>query len=166
MESHVWVEHIPHSRIARPASLAEWFKYMVWKVLRPLHPLFRDFLDLFGLIERRYAHYRPEGRQNFLIGHLAPNETPKSVAEFLVSKGYGNSFAALRDRGEVVSLRQTPTFKHQYHIRIFNDGEVRAHYEYTVECHPFLHDKEVGFEDRRDEFLALLQDRIIPLEKS
>lgn len=157
-----WLKSVPHSVIARPTSLFEWCKYILWKFFRPAHPYFHDFLDWLGVIEPRYAKFRPDGRQNFLIGHLAPHETPRSVTEFLVSKGYGNSFAALRDRGEVVSLRHTPNFKYQYHVRIFEDGEVRAHYEYTVECHPFWHDREVGFEDRREEFLALLQGRIIP----
>jgi len=158
-----WLRGIPHSRLARPDSLIGWFKYVTWKALRPVHPYFRDFLDALGFIEPRYARFRPDGRQHYLIGHLAPHESVRSVTEFLVNHGFGNSFAALRDEGEVVSLRYTPNFRYQYHVRIFGDGEVRAHYEYTVECHPFLHDKEVGFEDRREEFLALFGDRIIPL---
>lgn len=158
-----WLRGIPHSRLAQPATLSEWFKHLLWKLMRPVHPYFRDLLDLFGVIERRYAKFRQNGRQHYLIGHVAPQETVRSVTEFLVSQGFGNSFAALRDHGEVVSLRYTPTFKHQYHVRIFEDGEVRAHFEYTVECHPLLHDREVGFEDRRDEFFALLGERIIPL---
>lgn len=45
--------------------------------------------------------------------------------------------------------------------RVFADGEVRGHYEYTPECAPLSHMKKIGMEDRRHEFLALMSDRII-----
>lgn len=111
---------------------------------------------------KKYDRYRPAGRQRFLLGHLAPGQTVQALGNYLIERGYANHFVALKDKGEIVGLRYCPSFEHQYHIRIFTDGEVRAHYEYTTECHPFLHDKEIGFEERRDEFLKLLGDRIIP----
>lgn len=157
-----WVRAIPRSTIGYPESWGERAKYYLWRMLTPLHPYVRDTLSLLGIVDRRYLQYRPSGRQRFLLGHLAPGVTPQALASYLVEQGYGNHFVALRDAGEVVGLRYAPDFTHQYHIRIFKDGEVRGHYEYTVECHPFLHDKEVDFEDRREYFLKLLGDRIIP----
>ena len=100
-----------------------------------------------------------------MLGTLHPRETVQSVTEFLVSQGFGNHFVALKDEGELVGLRYTPDFEYQYHLRIFNDGEVRGHFEYTTECHPFIHNREIG-EERREDFLALLEGRIIPLIKT
>lgn len=94
------------------------------------------------------------------MGTIAPHESITSVIEYLIEHGYANHFVAWKDEGEVVSLRYVENFKYQYHVRIFEDGEVRAHYEYTPECHPVHHYNAVGFEDRRDEFLSLLGDRI------
>ena len=157
-----WLRGIPHSRLARPTSLAEWAKYSLWKVLTPLHPYVRDLLTRLGFVHKKYQKFRPNGRQHYLIGRLAPTESVQSVTEFLVSQGFGNHFVALKDEGELVGLRYTPSFKHQYHVRIFNDGEVRGHFEYTTECHPFIHNREIG-EEHREEFLALFGERIIPL---
>ena len=160
-----WARTLPYSRILYPDALHDQVKYYTWLLLTPIHPYVRDTLDYLGVLERMYAQFRPNGRQNFLLGRLAPSETLQSLTLYLVEQGYANHFIALKDRGEVVSLRYTPSFKYQYHIRLFEDGEVRAHYEYTPECHPLWHDREVNFEDRREEFLALLGDKIIPIQQ-
>ncbi|OGG49412.1 hypothetical protein A2704_00920 [Candidatus Kaiserbacteria bacterium RIFCSPHIGHO2_01_FULL_54_36b] len=157
-----WARTLPYSRILYPDALHDQVKYYTWLLLTPIHPYLRDTLDYLGVLERMYAQFRPNGRQHFLLGTLASSETHQSLALYLVEKGYANHFVALKDRGEIVSLRYTPSFKYQYHIRIFDDGEVRAHYEYTPECHPFWHDREVSFEPRRDYFLTLLGDKITP----
>jgi hypothetical protein len=147
-----------------PATLSERLKYVLWRVLTPIHPHIRDIIPT-KIVERLYSKYRPNGRQHYLLGHLAQQETIESLVAFLVERGFGNHFVALRDEGEVVGLRHVPNFKYQYHIRIFEDGEVRGHYEYTTECHPFRHDRGEGFEDRTEEFLELLGDKIVPVDK-
>lgn len=157
-----WARSLPYSRILYPDALPDKLKYYVWLVLVPMHPYVRDTLDYFGVLKRRYARFRPHGRQEYLLGTLAPTETIESLGLYLVEQGYANHFIALKDEGEVVSLRYTPSFKHQYHIRIFHDREVRAHFEYTPECHPLWHDQGVDLEERRDYFLSLLGERIIP----
>ncbi len=146
-----------------PATLSERLKYLLWRVITPVHPFIRDLIPK-SIIEKRYAMYRPNGRQDYLLGHLSPGETVETVVSFLVDRGYGNHFVALRDEGEVVGLRYVSDFKYQYHLRIFEDGEIRGHYEYTTECHPFLHDKQIGFEARTEEFLELLGDKIVPVD--
>ncbi|HVZ75924.1 MAG TPA: hypothetical protein VG934_01475 [Candidatus Paceibacterota bacterium] len=158
-----WRRGVPKSRIPYPSTRADRVKYALWRVLDPLHPYARNALAAVGYM-RKYDKYRPAGRQRFVLGALAQAQTPQTLTEYLLSQGFGNHFVALRDKGEIISLRRCPDFTHQYHIRIFEDGEVRGHFEYTPECHPFLHDREIGFEARREEFLALLGDRIIPLE--
>ena len=82
-----------------------------------------------------------------------------------ILKGYGNHFVAWREKGEVVSLRYTTDFAYQYHLRVFEDGEVRGHFEYTPECYPISHMKMVGLEDRRHIFFEHLEDKIVPITK-
>ena len=152
-----WIKRIPRAHVARPTKLKDWVKFGVWIIIVPLHPYGKEVLLRMGIIKH-------SGRQKFLLGKIAPGETIESVSMRLVEHGYGNHFVAWDDDGQVVSLRNTPSFTHQYHVRIFHDGEVRAHYELTPESYPFKHLKEVGMEARREEFLALLEDKITPLE--
>ena len=143
-----WLRALPVSKMAYPETFSEKLKYLLWRVLRPLHPYVRNVLGYMGYM-KKYDKYRPNGRQKYLLGTLAPGVSVRDVISYLIDQGYGNHFVALKDKGELVGLRFCPDFDHQYHIRIFKDGEVRAHYEYTTEGHPFLHDTEIGFEERR-----------------
>ena len=139
-----WLRSVPVSKMAYPETPLEKLEYFLWLILGPLHPYVRNVLGYLGYI-KKYDKYRPNGRQRFLLGRLAPGVTPQMLGDYLVSKGYGKHFVALKDGGELFGFRYSPDFEHQYHIRAFSDGEVRGHYEYTVEAHPFRHDKEVGF---------------------
>jgi hypothetical protein len=146
---------LPRSEIVFPSSFPNRLKYGFWRVYTPLHPLVRDMTLALGIVSH-------SGRQNFLIGKIAPGQSPKSLIDFLVEQGYGNHFIAWKDDGELVNLRRVIDFTYQYHIRIFADGEVRGHYEYTPECYPILHFKAVNQKDCRDEFLVLLKGKIVP----
>ncbi len=149
-----WARTLPSSKMIYPESFLDRIKYVFWRFYTPHHVFFRDALLSLGVV----AH---EGRQNFLIGKIAPHLSIKEFVSFLVEHGYGNHFVAWEDEGEVVSLRYVKDFVHQYHMRVFEDGEVRGHYEYTPESHPFLHLNDVHMEDYRGEFISLLGDRII-----
>ena len=149
-----WVKTLPHSRMVYPDSFSHRLKYFIWRLYTPLHPYIRDILLTFGIL-------RHTGRQDFLIGTVAPNQTIKAVVSFLVEHGYGNNFIAWQDEGEIVSLRHIEDFVHQYHLRIFEDGEVRGHYEYTPECNPIMHLQEKHMQDRRQEFRQFLGDRVV-----
>lgn len=140
-----------------PVSLSERLKYLLWRVITPVHPYVRDAL----LWSRVIRH---EGRQDYLIGHIAPGLSIEDTINHLIEKGFANHFVAWRDDGEVVSLRRTTCFEYQYHIRIFEDGEVRAHYEYTTEHKPIKHIKGIGMEDRRHEFREILGNTIVPID--
>lgn len=149
------LKRIPHARPVFPDHPLDQLKYFFWRVITPIHPYIRDLLLYMRVL-------RHQGRQNYLLGRLAPGETMEGFVEFLLQKGYGNHFVAWTDEDQMLSLRYVEDFKYQYHIRIFNDGEVRGHFEYTTECHPLLHIQEIGLEDRREEFLALFGHRVIP----
>jgi hypothetical protein len=105
---------------------------------------------------------RHEGRQDYLLGRITPGRSIEDFVKYLETQQLKNHFIALMDDDEVVSVRKLVDFEHQYHLRIFEDGEVRGHYEYTPESHPRLHMKKVGQEARREDFLRFLGDWIVP----
>lgn len=148
-----WIKKLPRSRMHYPQSYVAQAKYFFWRLITPIHPYVRDFL-------LRLRILRHEGRQNFLLGRVAKHTSVKEFISHLIEIGYGNHFVAWRDDGELASLRYVVSFMHQYHIRVFEDGEVRAHFEYTPECYPMWHMNEVDMESRREEFLSLMGDRI------
>ncbi|MFA6459484.1 MAG: hypothetical protein WCV79_03795 [Candidatus Paceibacterota bacterium] len=152
-----WVKTLPDSKMVFPDTLPEQVKYVFWRLYTPLHPMFRDMLLQLGIIEH-------SGRQNFLIGKVAPGQSIRDFVSHLVSLGYGNHFIAWIDQGEVAGLRYVRDFRHQYHIRVFEDGEIRGHFEYTPECYPILHMKAVNQVDCRTEFMKVIGDRIVPIK--
>lgn len=149
-----------------PTTPRERVKYWFWMFYTPFHPPLREVFYKIGIGELLARRVVPEmvetGRQDFLIGTIRPEYSVQEITTYLVSQGFGNHFIAWRDADEVVSLRRTVDFKNQYHIRIFTDGEIRGHYEYTPEYRTFLHLVRIGFEDRLAEFNELLRDWIIP----
>jgi hypothetical protein len=153
---------LPASVMLYPDTFLERIKYLIWRVYTPFHPFFRDLAIRLHIVSIQAKAERWGSRQNYLLGHIAPHETFESVIKYLISKGFYNHFVAWEDDGEVVSLRYMENFSHQYHLRIFDDGEVRGHFEYTPECHPLKHYYAEGFEERRDYFLNLLGDKIVP----
>lgn len=154
--SRAWIKGLPYAYVPYPDHFFDKVKYYAWRVITPIHPHVRDFLTWLRIL-------RHEGRQPYLLGTLAAGETIESVVDYLIGHGYGNHFVAWQDEGQVVSLRKVTTFAYQSHIRIFEDGEVRAHYEYTTEYKPFTHLKAIGQVDRSDEYQALLRGKIVPV---
>ncbi|HUY62317.1 MAG TPA: hypothetical protein VMV50_00795 [Candidatus Paceibacterota bacterium] len=138
-----------------PAVFDQQVRYLMWRLYAPAHPFLRGILSLAGV-----AVY--PGRGDYLLGTLAPGRSLVEFVDYLILCGFGNHFMAWRYEGELVGLRLVENFKYQYHLRIFEDGEVRGHYEYTPECYPVKHVRQVDMEHRRDEFLALLDGWVIP----
>ncbi len=142
-----------------PDTLPEKLRYWFWRLYTPLHPYVRDLSTAIGIV-------RHKGRQNFLIGKLDPTRSIKEFVTHLVAQGFANHFVAWKDTDELISLRRTEGFKYQYHVRIFADGEVRCHYEYTPEYRPIQHLKQKGFQNRNDEFITMFKDWIIPVNRN
>lgn len=155
-----WIRDLPRSKMRYPTRLRDRAKYVFWRTYTPFHPLLRGTARVFGLDTESFVETE-EGRQNFPLGHIAPGVSLKEFVEHLVDNGFANHFVAWKDDGELVSLRRVENFTHQYHIRIFTDGEVRGHYEFTPECYPFLHLKARGQERRTEEFRALFGNRVV-----
>lgn len=137
-----------------PDATLDRLKYVFWKIYTPLHPFVRDISTTLGIV-------RHEGRQDFLIGKLNPSRSIREFVLFLVEQGFGNHFIAWKDTNELVSLRRTVGFHYQYHVRVFRDGEVRCHYEFTPEYRPLQHLIQIGFEDRTPEFKDIVQDWVL-----
>ncbi len=137
--SNAWIKNLPRSKMHYPKRLRDRAKYMLWRAYTPCHPLVRDTALMLGVVKHA-------GRQNYPHGFIAPHVSLREFVE--------------KDDGEIISLRKVENFTHQYHIRIFADGEVRGHYEFTPECYPYAHIKEIGQEDRTQEFAELFGDRV------
>lgn len=153
-----WVRDIPSSKIEFPKkNLGYQLKFVFWRCITPLHNPTRDLLLAVGILSNG-------GRQRFLLGHLASHTSFEALVQHLLHNGWGNHFIAWEDDGQVISLRKTDGFKRQWHLRVFQDGEIRGHYEYTPESHMVWHMQEVDMEERRDEFLELLKDHIVPAQ--
>jgi hypothetical protein len=148
-------QSISNSILPFPKGLRNRSKYVFWKVIYPVHGTGRDILLSLGVLHH-------EGRQDYLLGHLTPGRTMEDFVKYLETQGLANHFIALRDDDEVVSLRRLVDFEHQYHLRIFKDGEIRGHFEYTPESHPRRHMEKVGQEPRRADFLQFLGDWVAP----
>ena len=150
-----WLETLPPSEMVYPDELTQRVKYYLWRIYSPYHPTVRDSVIALSLIRNR-------GRQPFLLGTVAPNLSIEEFVAHLTQNGYAYHRVAWEDDGEVVSLRRVDNFTHQYHVRVFENREVRGHYEYTPECYPILHLWDVGREDRREQFMAMIGDRLVP----
>jgi len=100
-----------------------------------------------------------EGRQNYLIGNLIEESTPDMLMRHLIDNhGFESYFLAWDDEDQYCSLRFRESLTRQYHLRIYNDGEIRGHYEYTPESYPIAHLREIDMEDRREKFMQLLKN--------
>jgi len=113
------------------------------------------------LLEYGIIHHQSQ-RQKYHIGWFAPGKTLEELKLHLHSKwGFGNHFIAWTDSGQVLSWRKLTDFEDQYHLRVFSDGEIRGHFEFTPEAHPIEHLLEKGEIDRREDFFNFLGDFIV-----
>jgi hypothetical protein len=137
--------------------MGSWLLHLTWRYAKPLFPFIRGVL---GPLHRRW------GRQRYLLGYLAPGWTAERLANHLRAQGFDSRlFPSWVDEGEAVGLRRRDGTGRQYHLRIFHDGEVRGHYEYTPGASPWRHFWEVGFEPRRAEFFSFLGPAVVPADE-
>ena len=155
MDPQVKALSIPDSKLPYPDSFFGRAKHLVWRGVYPVYTDLRDVLLALHVI-------RHDVRQPYVLGKLAPGRDIWDFIKYLESVGFANHFVAWMDDGQLLGVRRPDGFEWQYHIRIFKDGEVRGHYEYTPESHPIRHIKELGMEARREDFLKFLGDWITP----
>lgn len=142
---------IPDSVVPFPKGILDRGKWFFWRFLTPMHHYWRDSLLALGFIHH-------DKLDNWSFGFLAHGKKPLDFLKYLESRGFGNHFIAWKEDGQFASVRLLNGFEWQYHIRIFENGEVRAHYETTPEGHPFMHAREIGMTEHREEFMAIFGD--------
>ncbi len=111
---------------------------------------------------RKAGVLRHKNRQPYLLGWLAPGRNLEELKRHLSGEwGFGNHFVAWVDDGQVLSWRKLVSFEKQYHLRVFNDGEIRGHFEWTPEARPIDHFRSFEEEERKEDFLNFLGDFIV-----
>lgn len=125
---------------------------MIWKIIYFIYPPFLRILEAF--------HFH-QTRQDFLLGFKNKKYSSTDLKNFLLQQGFSTAVLAWKDPGEVFGLRLIDKKVFQHHIRLFSDGEIRGHYEYSSEGNSFGHIFNVGFRDDRDFFKSLLGDYLI-----
>ncbi|MBC7692087.1 MAG: hypothetical protein H7222_09975 [Methylotenera sp.] len=110
------------------------------------------------VLERIRVHSE---RQEFLRGTLAKPFSPHEIEAYLLRQGYEHVILAWMDPGELLSMRKVDREIYQYHFRLFSDGEIRCHYEFSSEGNPWGHVTEQSFEPRAAEFDALLGEYLV-----
>lgn len=121
----------------------------IWKFVYKVWP------PVLRVLEKLMLHH---GRQNWLIGHLSKKYSHDHLKKFLIKNGFEDAILAWRDTGELLSMRKIDKKTFQYHIRLFADGEIRVHYEYSSEGSPFGHISEKAFRPCEKYFRKLLGD--------
>jgi hypothetical protein len=134
------------------SDLSAWDKVKqgFWRLIFPIFPYVRNAALRLHIVKHTVA------RQDFHIGYLAPDKTAEDLEIHLRSQGFDEDGIAWIDKGESVGLRRRVSFRYQYHLRLFSDGEFRGHYELTPEYNPIGHLAEWEFFERTDEFLEFL----------
>lgn len=129
--------------------------------VRPIFPLGQWLVIRLGIVKGpKSTGYSLRERQPFLLGVLKEGVTPESARKQLILRGFFMNRVAYTDPGQVLSMRRLDELESdmQYHLRVFVDGEVRGHYEYTPEDKPIRHLRDVIFEKREHEFALWLTD--------
>jgi hypothetical protein len=123
-------------------------KSMWWRSVYVFYP------PILRVLEKVRVH---AFRQKYLMGMLRPEYDAEDLARYLESKGYENAILAWRDPGELLSMRKLNGPLYQYHIRLFEDGEVRCHYEHSSEGNSLGHVLESCFQPKTKYFRTLLR---------
>lgn len=125
----------------------------LWRFIKWVYrPFLRRWYNL--IVGRFFLKHR---RQDFLMGILPQNVTHKDFDNFLRRRGFEDVPLSWIDPGEQINVRRLADSKRQYHIRVFNDREIRGHLEYAPESRPVAHLMELGF-DPAGEYLSRLFD--------
>jgi len=124
----------------------------VWHIAYAIQPPIRKVLQATG------SHKK---RGEYLLGLL--NTEKYTLADFnayLISIGFERTKLAWKEPGEILSLRRVDGLKFQWHIRVFDDGEVRGHYELSPESSPIKHLRNKVFNDDKEFLHSLLGEYI------
>lgn len=124
--------------------------------------IYRFFLPARKLLMKTGLIYHKKGRQKYPVGWLAQEKTLEDLKNHLHEKwGFGNHFIAWVDEDQVLSWRKLTDFQDQYHLRVYKDGEICGHFEFTPEAHPLEHLEEKGEKEMKKDFLEFLGEFVV-----
>lgn len=135
--------------------MLENLKKFFWKILEPLFPTIRDTWVFFGFVKH-------DKRQPYHLGWLKKNQNHQALKKFLKDNDFNYIYISWVDPDEVINMRKVVNTTKQYHVRLFSDGEIRGHYEFTPESHPIKHLLEKGMTEGFDYLKPLLKTMIDP----
>ncbi len=115
--------------------------------------MYRVYPPILRVFERLRFH---RGRQPYLLGELAAPYTQEDLSGYLALQGFEPAILAWKDDGEILSMRRIDDQRFQYHLRLFSDGKIHGHYEYSSEGYPWGHVTEKVFESRETFFREFL----------
>lgn len=129
-------------------------------VVQPIFPFLQWLGRVSGIFTEAKTVEGPHRRQPFRIGVLTSLISLPEVEKHLTQQGFVKNPIAYPDPGQLLSMRRLDDASPdtQFHIRIFRDAEVRGHYEFTPEDHPFAHLNETLFEARTADFHRWMGD--------
>ena len=126
-------------------------------IIRPFFSPGQWLVQSLGFMREAKTVEGPYRRQPYLVTRFDQGQTSQAIARLLAT-GFRHEPIALNEYGQIASMRRLDEAQpdRQYHVRVFEDGEVRGHYELTPEDHPVGHWNERVFEQRNETFLAAL----------
>ncbi len=127
-------------------------KRKFWELLRPFYKFVKTTWVYKKLIKIGHKE-----RQKYHVGWLK-NHPLEHFVKHLEAKGFEYQSIAWLDPEEETSLRKRHNQYWQYHLRVYKDGEIRAHYEYAPEDYALRHFFEKNIQDRREEIHNFLSD--------
>lgn len=131
------------------------FPQLVFRIfVLPIFPFLQWLGRVTGIAKEAKTVESPHRRQPFLLGSLKKELSVREAKRLLLAAGFFMNRLAYPDPGQVLSMRRLHNTMpdHQYHLRVFSDGEIRGHFELTPEDHPWKHLDEWLMEPRYEEF--------------
>jgi hypothetical protein len=123
-----------------------------WKVVYATYP------PLLRILERLRVH---SGRQPYFLGNLNPKYRFDELRAYLLSKGFEPAILAWKDTDEILSLRKVDKRIYQWHLRLYSDGEIRGHYEYSSEGNPIGHVLNAAFRRDDESLISILGEYLV-----
>lgn len=130
------------------------------EITYPIRKFIRRYLSLaFPWLRKKFWFLRTlryKGREDYIIWNLCDSISIAEAKTALEKLWFQEYAVAWIDIWEVLGMRKNDWFEYQYHIRLFNDGEVRWHYELTPEYARFRHFFDFYKIEKKSDFIGMI----------
>jgi len=121
----------------------------LWSLVYSIYP------PILRLLEKTGLH---KEHKDFRIGVV---KDISGARAFLENQGFEDAILAWKAKGEVVSMRSIYNGRFQHHIRVFENGVVKGHKEYSPEGNPLGHIFNKYLEPDHDFVTVILKDHLL-----